>query len=287
MTPGMSRGVLVTGASGGIGEALTRRLLGEGFTVFAGVRTERAMARLAATEHERLVPLHIDVTHADGIRVAAAAVRRSVGDRGLQGLVNNAGITVIGPLEALPIEDLRHQLEVNLVGQVAVTQALLPLIREGRGRVVNMGSITGRLSFPFAGPYSASKAALAALSDSLRVELKPWDIPVSMVEAGNIKTEIWRKHSDYVSDLLDRLPEEQRRLYKPALEADLRMVERIQRGGAEVTLVEDAVLHALTAARPRARYLVGPDARSLAVILTFLPTSLRDALIQRYMGVKG
>ncbi|HEX5847905.1 MAG TPA: SDR family NAD(P)-dependent oxidoreductase [Rubrobacter sp.] len=167
--------VLVSGCISGIGRACALALGRQGFYVFAGVRTAAQAKATKRESIENLTPVYLDVTDERSIRAAAEEIAAYVGEAGLWGLVNNARITVIGLLEVLPIGELRRQLEVNVLGQVAVTQAFLPLIRQREvGRIVNVGSVTGRVSFPFAGPYSSSKSALAALTDSLRVELRPW-----------------------------------------------------------------------------------------------------------------
>jgi NAD(P)-dependent dehydrogenase (short-subunit alcohol dehydrogenase family) len=278
--------VLVSGCSSGIGRACALALGRQGFSVFAGVRTAAQAEAIELEGFDNLAPVNLDVTDERSIRVAAEEIAGYVGDAGLWGLVNNAGITVIGPLEVLPISELRRQLEVNVVGQVAVTRAFLPLIRRGEaGRIVNMGSVTGRASFPFAGPYSSSKSALAALTDSLRLELKPWGISVSLVEAGNVRTPIWEKHLQSVDGLLAGLSPEERALYEDALAADMEMVKRISKGGSPPTAVAGAVAHALTAPRPKGRYLVGSRALSLVWTTKFLPDGLRDLLVARFMGL--
>lgn len=160
---------------------------------------------------------------------------------------------------------------------------VLPMIRRGGGRIVNMGSMTGRVSVPFAGPYSASKSALAALTDSLRVELRPWNIPVSLIEPGNVQTSIWEKHLSYVDRLLADLPEGERRLYANGLAADSRMVRGLMKGGLPPKRVAEAVARALTSRRPRARYPVGADARVMALASRLLPDSVRDVLVARVM----
>lgn len=272
--------------SSGIGRACAISLEQHGFRVFAGVRSAAQAETIKYEVSGDLTPVHLDVADECSIHAAAEKVADAVGSSGLSGLVNNAGITVIGPLEVLPISELRRQLKVNIVGQVAVTQAFLPLIRQGgAGRIVNMGSVTGRLSFPFAGPYSCSKSALAALTDSLRVELKPWGIPVSLVEAGNVQTPIWDKHVQSVRELLAGLPPEERALYETALAADLRMVRRISKRGSPAEEVAEAIVHALIAPRPKSRYLVGSGARPLAGLTKFLPDGLRDLLISKVMGL--
>src|SRR5829696_3954799 len=278
--------VLVSGCSSGIGRACALALGWQGFSVFAGVRTAAQAEAIARESIDNLTPVNLDVTDERSIRAVAEEIAGHVGDSGLWGLVNNAGITVIGPLELVPIDELRRQLEVNVVGQVAVTQAFLPLIRKGEaGRIVNMGSVTGRVSFPFAGPYSSSKSALAALTDSLRVERRPWGISVSLVEAGNVRTSIWEKHLQSVHELLARLSPGERALYEKALAADMKMVRRISKGGSPAAGVAAAVVHALTVPSPKSRYLVGEGARPLAWITKYLPDGLRDLLVSRFMGL--
>ena len=173
--------VVVTGASSGIGRACALHLAALGLQVFAGVRRAEDGAALQAASSARLTPMLLDVADETSIRAATDTITAAVGEAGLAGLVNNAGIGVAGPLEFLPLAEFRTQLEVNVTGQLAVTQALLPLLRQGRGRIVNMGSIGGRIAAPFVGPYSASKFALEALTDALRMELRPWGLHVAIV----------------------------------------------------------------------------------------------------------
>mgnify|MGYP005812392829 CR=1 FL=1 len=185
------RSVLVTGASTGIGRATALRLDAAGWRVFAGVRREEDAEALRAAGSERLVPLTLDVTDAD--HLAAAAARVEAAGEGLDGLVNNAGVAIPAPLETIPIEDLRRQIEVNLIAQVAVTQALLPELRRARGRIVFIASIGGRIAFPLNGPYHAAKFGIEAVGDVFRQELRPWGLRVSIVEPGSIATPIWER----------------------------------------------------------------------------------------------
>jgi NAD(P)-dependent dehydrogenase (short-subunit alcohol dehydrogenase family) len=194
---GAARRVLITGASSGIGEATALRLAGAGWRVLAGVRSDADGDRLRAAGGERLEPVTIDITEPATIAAAAA----ELGDEPLHGLVNNAGTALAMPLEFLPLDQLRRQLEVNLVGHVAVTQALLPNLRSARGRVVNVGSIAGRSALPFLGAYAASKHALEAVTDVLRVELRPFGIAVTVIEPGTIATPIWRKGGERFQEL--------------------------------------------------------------------------------------
>ena len=224
--------VLVTGASSGIGAACAIRFRDRGWRVLAGVRRE-------GTAPDGTEELFVDVTDPPMLELDE-----------LHGLVNNAGVAVAGPLEFLPPDDLRRQLEVNVVGQLRMTQLCLPALRAARGRVVNMGSISGINALPLLGAYAMSKFALEAMTDSLRVELEPWGIHVAIVEPGTIKTPIWTRERP-----------------QPPPEA-----------------VADAVEHALTAERPRTRYLVGRDAKLRAGI-QHLPARWRDrVLVKRVLG---
>ena len=279
----MSRGaVLVTGASSGIGEATARELVAHGFDVVAGVRRDEDAERLRASVGG-LEPVELDITDADA--VAAVAERLAARDRGrLAGLVNNAGVVVSGPLEFLEADELRRQFEVNVFGHMTVIRALLPLLRTARGRVVNVGSIGGRLGFPFIAPYHASKAALDSLTTSLRREVRPWGIRVALIEPGTIATPIWEKGLRYVDELERRMPPEGIELYGRALQASTEITERMTGAAAPPALVGRAALHALTARRPRRRYLVGRDARALAAMTRVLPAKAMDAAVSRQMG---
>jgi NAD(P)-dependent dehydrogenase (short-subunit alcohol dehydrogenase family) len=285
--PSPSGAVLVTGASSGIGRACALRLDARGFRVFAGFRRQPDADALARDGSARLVPVRLDVTDAGSIASAAEAVAAAVGSAGLQGLVNNAGIVVAGPLEVLPLAALRRQLEVNVIGQVAVTQAFLPLLRRGGGRVVNMGSISGRLASPLLGAYAASKFSLEAITDALRLELRPWGLPVSLVEPGAIATAIWERSRVAADEMAQELSAEARGLYAPAVAAVRAAADRASRAAIPADAVARAVEHALTAARPRTRYLVGRDARIRAALAWLLPDRVRDALIARALGLPG
>lgn len=268
----------VTGASSGIGEACALRLAELGYRVFAGVRSDEAADRLRAQAPDLLTPLRLDVSDAESVRAASELVAAATAGAGLDGLVNNAGIAVAAPIEFLPLDALREQLEINVVGQVAVTQALLPLLRTARGRIVNMGSIAGRVALPFVGPYTASKFALEALTDSLRVELRPWGIHVAIVEPGVIATPIWQRSLAAFDGMLKRMPPQVVELYGPAMAVVRSRVSRLP--GASTEGVVRAVVHALTARRPRARYLVGIDARA-RLILNWMPWRMRDRAVAR------
>jgi NAD(P)-dependent dehydrogenase (short-subunit alcohol dehydrogenase family) len=247
--------VLVTGASSGIGAACAVRLRDRGWRVLSGVRRE-------GSAPEGTEELLVDVTDPPHLELGE-----------LDGLVNNAGVAVAGPLEFLPADELRGQLEVNVVGQLRMTQLSLPALRRSHGRVVNMGSISGLNALPFLGAYAMSKFALEAMTDALRIELAPWGIHVSIVEPGTIKTPIWTRERP-------EPPPEARPLYGERIDAFRRLALARGSAGAPPEAVADAVEHALTARKPRTRYLVGRDAK-LRARVDRLPDRLRDRLIVR------
>jgi NAD(P)-dependent dehydrogenase (short-subunit alcohol dehydrogenase family) len=281
-----SRGaVVITGASTGIGKTSALHLDSLGFRVFAGVRKEPEGEHLKRESSGRITPLRIDVTDASTITSAAGTVTKIVDGAGLAGLVNNAGIVVAGPLEFLPLDKIRQQFEVNVFGQLAVTQAFLPLLRKGRGRIVNMGSISGRVSNPFIAPYSASKFALESFTDALRVELMPWGISVSIIEPGNIATPIWEKSIAASDDLQSGLPQVAKELYGPVFFAVRKAAEKSGKDAIPAIVVARAVAHALSAKRPKTRYLIGRDARIQLVLRKLLPDRVMDRITMWYLGL--
>jgi NAD(P)-dependent dehydrogenase (short-subunit alcohol dehydrogenase family) len=280
----MDRAVVITGASSGIGRATALHLAADGWRVFAGVRREEDGNALAQGSRG-IEPVLLDVTDADSVRAAADHIAAAVGDGGLQGLVNNAGIAVAGPLELIGLDDFRAQFEVNVVGVVAVTQALLPLVRAGHGRIVNVSSIGGRVALPLAGPYAASKFAVEALSDSLRRELRPWGIEVSVVNPGAVATPIWDKGDAAAEAQLAAIPPEGRALYGDAMDAMRRVAMREGRNGAPPEKIAERIHHALTASRPRTRYLVGASTKARVLAQRVLGDRRFDAVVAR--AVRG
>jgi NAD(P)-dependent dehydrogenase (short-subunit alcohol dehydrogenase family) len=271
--------VVITGTSTGIGAACAVRLADEGFSVFAGVRRASDSEPLARQTSGTITPLVMDITDPDAVAAAAAAVTSSVGDRGLAGLVNNAGIVQPGPLEFQPMEKFRLQLEVNLFGQVAVTQAFLPLIRVGKGRLVNVGSIGGRLVLPLHGAYSASKFAMEAVTDAFRLELRQWNIPVSLVDPGGSSSAIFDKTIAAIDAMRSELHERDIDLYDADTEAVRALVEKTAQDALPAERIADAVFDALTAKKPRTRYLAGKDARAVALMAKALPDHLKDIAV--------
>jgi NAD(P)-dependent dehydrogenase (short-subunit alcohol dehydrogenase family) len=265
----MSRTALVTGASSGIGEACALRLVRNGWRVVAGVRRE-------GDAPEGTEEVLLDVTDEEQVRAVADHVDE------LHGLVNNAGIAIALPLEFVPLDELRRQLDVNVVGQIAVTQALLPHLRRTRGNVVFVGSIAGRSALPFLGPYAASKHALEAVADSLRLELQPFGVGVSIVEPGTISTPIWTKSAALAAELQERLPSTVGDLYGQRIAALRRVALRRGGNGASAADVAKAVESALTATNAPTRVLVGRDAKLRAGIER-LPDRLRDRVYERVL----
>jgi NAD(P)-dependent dehydrogenase (short-subunit alcohol dehydrogenase family) len=282
-----SRFVVITGASTGIGAGCAIGCAQQGMTVFAGVRDLRAGEALQAKEGAAIIPLQLDVTDDESIKRAADTVRQRVGEAGLAGLINNAGIAIGSPLEVIPLSQLRKQLEVNVIGQIAVTQAFLPLLRQAQGRIVNMGSIAGRGTIPMMGPYSASKFAMEALTDALRLELYPWGIHVSIIEPGAIATPIWDKSLNAALNVEKDMPAGAKLLYEKAARQVREVVQEAAQRAIPVDAVVQAVLHALTAPRPKTRYLVGTDAKLRAFMNKWLPDRMQDWILKKVLKLPG
>jgi NAD(P)-dependent dehydrogenase (short-subunit alcohol dehydrogenase family) len=279
------KSALVTGASTGIGRATVLHLDNMGWRVFAGVRKEEDAASLHEAGSERLEALMLDVTEADQIVAAAELIDEELGSGGLDGLVNNAGIAVPGPLETLPIGDFERQIRVNLTAHVAVTQAMVPAIRRARGRIVFITSIGGLMAFPMFGAYHAAKFGLEAVGDVFRQELRPWGIKVSLIEPGSIATPIWDRGIEEVDSLAGRARDGHADLYGETIEAYREVARKTGERGIPPQKVAARIEHALGARRPRTRYLVGADARGQAFAARFLPDRLLDWVVTRATGM--
>ncbi len=264
--------VLVTGAGRGIGLAITRHLSARGWQVYATARSDSALAQLAAMPNVH--PTRLDITD----RASLSGLAAQLPDE-LDGVVNNAGIVVSGPVEALTLDRLKHQLDVNVVAQIAVTQAVLPKIRAAQGRIVFISSISGWLTTPGNGAYCASKYALESLADALRMELRPWGIPVSLVEPGAIRTDIWTGILDDHDRMESELTAEHRELYRSHLRGLRRLLSRMQKTAADPAKVVEAVDHALTARRPKRRYLLDIASRVQKVVVRLAPTAVTDRVL--------
>ena len=266
--------VFITGTSTGIGRDAALRMAQRGWTVFGGVRADEDAADLEESSRGAATPVICDVTDAGQVADAASTVL-SVTDGSLGGLVNNAGIAVAGPLEMVTIEDLRSQLETNVIGAAAVTRAFIPALRAGRGRIVNISSASGMFSPPMLGPYSMSKFALEAMSDALRRELASSGIKVSVLQPSRIDTPIWEKSLES-NEVLRRVTDEDRRWYGRMLDGIVAAARDPH--GDPVSLTSDAIEHALTARRPKTRYRVGKEARAIAVAARLAPDRLLDRI---------
>jgi NAD(P)-dependent dehydrogenase (short-subunit alcohol dehydrogenase family) len=287
----MLQTALVTGASTGIGCATALRLARSGgWKVFAGVRDQDAAERLRSQAPEgKLEPIALDVTDAAQVAAAAARVREhgeaaggAAGAR-LDALVNNAGIGIGGPLELIPLDDLRRQLEVNVVGQVGVTQALLPALRAARGRIVFISSVGGRVPMAFTAPYAASKHAIEAIGDTLRVELRSSGVQVALVEPGSVSTPIWEKARESGEQL--QVPPELQAEYGHVPAAMTKSLQDTARRGVDPDQVAAVIQHALRSRHMRSRYVVGRDARAMILLRRLLPDHTFDALARRALGV--
>ena len=271
--------MVITGTSTGIGAASAVLLAEGGFRVFAGVRREADGAALKARTSGDIAPLVLDITDEASISAAVDTVAKSVGERGLFGLVNNAGIVKPGPLEFQPIADVRRQLEVNLIGPVAVTQAFLPLIRRGRGRIVNVGSIGGHLALPLHGAYSASKFGMEAVSDALRLELRQWRVPVSLIDPGATQTAIFGKTLAEIDRLDETLGDEGEALYRAQIAGIRDLVEKTAADAAPTDVLAKTVARALTAKKPKSRYLAGHGAEAAAVLARTATDRMKDRAV--------
>ncbi len=270
--------VIVTGASTGIGKAMVENFAANGIRVFAAVRDLSTVE-----EHPLVTPVRLDVTSAKEALAAADLVGEALGDETrLRGIVNNAGIAVGGPLEFLELDDLRRQLEVNVVGQLAVSQAFLPLLRQhGKGRIVFTSSIAGRMAAPFIGPYAASKHALNGMAESLRRELRPWGIGVSVLAPATVSTPIWDKAGDDIDEVVAKLPAEAIGFYGSGFDSMRSISKDARHGGIPASKVAEAAHHAVFARRAKAEYLIGTEAKMIATASKLLPYRTFDKAVRK------
>jgi NAD(P)-dependent dehydrogenase (short-subunit alcohol dehydrogenase family) len=264
--------VLVTGAGRGIGLAITEHMSQRGWDVYAAARSESALHRLDRLSNVH--PIALDITDRSAIATLPEQLPAA-----LNGVVNNAGIIVNGPVEGLSIDDLERQLDVNVIAQIAVTQAVLPKIRDARGRLVFISSVSGFITTPGTGAYNASKYAIESLGDALRMELRPWKIPVSLIQPGPIRTDMWGDALDEYDRMTKQLTEEHRQLYASHLAGNRKLLGRIQKLAADPKKVVKAVDHALTSRRPKRRYLLDIASRAQKAIVAVTPTAINDAVL--------
>lgn len=279
------KSVVITGASSGIGRATALQLDRRGYRVFAGVRREEYARELREAASERLTPVILDVTIEDQIVGATALVKESIGDEaGLDGLVNNAGIAVLGCGEFCALEEFRRQLEVNVTGQLAVTQAFAPLVRKAPGRIVFVGSANGHFALPYMGAYATSKFAIEGLADSLRREFHPWGIPVILIEPGTVEAKMWER-SPTADDVLSRMPEEGRRLHAERMHLFAEMMSKGRKCAAQPEALAAVIVKALEARRPRARYQRGPGS-IMAILGSRMPDWFQDWILESMLTKK-
>ena len=271
---------LITGASRGIGRASALRLAAAGWDVIGGVRDEEAGESLIQGSGGKITPVVLDITDEGQV----AALDRVLPPT-LDAVVNNAGIVVGGPVEAVPIPEFRRQLEVNLIGQVAVTQAVLPKIRESRGRILFVSSLSGWISSPLVGAYSASKFGLEGMADALRIELRPWRIPVVLVEPAQTSTDMWHNAMNQVDATVAMMTTDHRRLYAKHIEGQRKGIPKGQKMATPAEGAAAVIEHALTTRRPRARYVVGTGPRMMGALARFVPTRVMDLVLASMGGV--
>lgn len=272
--------VLVTGAGRGIGRTITTHLAARGWDVYAGVRKEADGASVAAEAPEHIHPVILDITSAEDV----AALGKQLPDR-LDAVVNNAGLAVGGAVETLDLDELRYQYEVNVIGQVAVTQAVLPRLRESKGRVLFVSSVSGRISTPLTGAYNSSKFALEGLADALRLELRPWGIAVALIEPAQIDTALWQDAEATLEAEVAKLSPEHRAMYAPHIDGFRKIIPMSQKMAAPPSSVAAAVQRALTARKPRARYVVGVGPKVQVRMTNATPTRMRDAVLRRVFRI--
>ena len=271
--------VLVTGAARGIGKSIVEHLSSRGWDVIAGVRSEQDAEAVTGLSPQSISSVILDVTSADDI----AALDEALPER-LDAIVNNAGIAVGGPMEAVSADEWRKQLKINVIGQLAVTQAAIPRLRKSGGRIVFISSVNGRLSMPLIGAYCASKFALEAAADALRMELRPWHIPVVIIEPAQTDTDMWRTADTMVEQTEAALTAEQRTLYAEHIAGMKKMILMSQKIAVPAEKVSAVVEEALTERRPRARYVVGLGNKLQVALVTNLPTRARDRLLRLVSG---
>ena len=282
VTPARSKSVVITGASSGLGRAAAIHLSEIGYRVFAGVRTESCAADLSGLRPSRgeLIPVMLDVTDAASIAQAGKLVEHGCSDSGLWAVVNNAGISISAPLECVPMDVLRSQLETNVVGALAVSQRFLPLLRASGGRIVNVSSGIGNVAPPYLGAYAAAQFAKEGMSDSLRRELRPLGVSVSVIQPGAVDTPIWGKMRRSADEILAAAPADVVETYRARFSAFLDTNEvRAQASKTTAADYADAVAAALAAKRPKTRYRVGADSWSSALARRVVPDRMMDALI--------
>jgi short-subunit dehydrogenase len=282
----MNRSLIISGTSSGIGKACVKSLDERGFKIFAAVRNIKDYKKIKSETSKNIIPLLLDLGDEKTIRSAYSVVSENVGESGLYGLVNNAAIAIGGPMEFMPLKDIRRQFEINLFGQIAMIQTFLPLLRKGGGRIINISSTNGWISFPFMGIYCATKYALEAISDALRLELQKWSIPVSVINPNKIISPIWEKSIEITNRLFNGLPGDARSYYDTVLSGVIKTIRKTADTALSPDIIVEAVYHALTAKRPKTSYLPSFETKILFLISRILPKKILNIMIKKEMGMR-
>ncbi|MDZ8084270.1 MAG: SDR family oxidoreductase [Nostoc sp. DedQUE12b] len=280
--------IVITGASTGVGRAAALMLDKKGYQVFASVRKEKDAESLKSDSSENLTPIFMDITKTEEIKSAADVVLKSLHNEGLVGLVNNAGLLVDGPLEFISLDDLRWQFEINVFGQIAVTQEFLPLIRKAKGRIINIGSVGGVLSAPYVSALCASKFALEAFNDALRIELHPWGIEVILIEPGSIASAAPDKVEESFRKNFANMSPDAKAMYGDRYKLFVEGLIKSNREGMPPEQVADAIIKALEVKKPKTRYFLSNDQLDLMLELMlkkFGPDRSYDAMILKSLKV--
>jgi NAD(P)-dependent dehydrogenase (short-subunit alcohol dehydrogenase family) len=277
----MAKAVLITGTSTGIGRACAERMAADGWTVYAGVRKEADGEEVARALSGDVRPVLLDVTIPAQLEAVVARLEGELGERGLEGLVNNAGVAFGGPFEALSDEDWQHHFDVNVFGVVRTTRALLPLLLRAKGRIVNIASVSGRVGMSMFSPYSAGKHAVEAISESLRFELSDHGVRVACVEPGIVQSAIWAKGDDLFAEIERDLSPEVVARYRRHIDMLGGFLDDGARHGIPASRVAKTVAHALESPRPKHRYLVGPDGK-LTGLSGLFPDKLKARILALY-----
>jgi NAD(P)-dependent dehydrogenase (short-subunit alcohol dehydrogenase family) len=280
-----AKSVVVTGASSGIGHATVARLANAGWRVLPVVRKSEDAQKLQQEFGSRVSPLTFDVTDRASITAAADKARFDLGPHGLDALVNNAGIGMMRPVEFVTDEDMRHIFDVNVFGQIAVTQAFLPMLRRARGRIVNIGSVGTHIGLPFGGLLNSSKSALRSLNDALRLELRSSGVKVVIIEPGAIKTPAVKKTLGDVESIIREMPPRGVDEYGDMMRTFARRGYKLESNGSDPDVVAQAIERALTQDRPSARYAAGKHANVLALIGILVPAVIFDVLLLKALGL--
>ncbi len=283
--PNNKPAILITGASGGIGSVCAAYLASRGYRVFAGVRAQRSLEQLKLNQNDHVFPIILDVNDLDSVYAALAQVEDKMEGAGLYGLINNAAMSYSGPFEHFPVSMLQEIVTTNLTGLMLTTQTFLPLIRKGKGRIINIGSLASHVYLPYNTIYGATKSALTGFSNALRIELQSFGVEVVLIEPGNISTGIWIKAIEFLDQLEQSLPLHAKKEYQVLTDLFRANLTKASPRGANPEIVARKIQIALEKKNPRPRYLVGVDAHILATLLSIFPLCLRDQLITRLLNL--